>query len=88
MPEAGRWHSSALIDNNRMILESRASSADTASLFWHSEHSIHIPGGFTTSPTVQSFGIDQMTHDQRVVLVKGIWDTIAAGPYRAASQAA
>jgi putative addiction module component (TIGR02574 family) len=30
------------------------------------------------SPTVQTLGIDQMTRDQRIVLVQEIWDTIAA----------
>ena len=30
------------------------------------------------SPTVQSLGIDQMSRDQRIVLVQEIWNTIAA----------
>jgi putative addiction module component (TIGR02574 family) len=32
-------------------------------------------------PTVQSLGIDQLTRDERLVLVQEIWNTIAAEPH-------
>jgi putative addiction module component (TIGR02574 family) len=34
------------------------------------------------TPTPQSLGIDQLSREQRIVLVQQIWDSIAAEPYR------
>jgi putative addiction module component (TIGR02574 family) len=33
------------------------------------------------SPSIHSLGIDQLTRDERLVLVQDIWDTIAAEPH-------
>ena len=45
-------------------------------------HGVLIRSGeYRKIPTVQSLGIDQLTRDERLVLVQEIWNTIAVEPH-------